>query len=190
MPLAWSEPASGDSPGSMGVGLTDGLREKALEQRLVSLSYQHRMRSDVSAFPRQQFYTSAEADDLEPAHRRWLDMYGTEYHHDKDYLLPLAILGPLERARQLRPDRQGGALLRDASGIDVARTWSYNRYAPRALWLELDPGRRCCGATPAPVAAGGCCHLSYTRMMHGSERCQVGWWRGPCVTRSIATSRW
>jgi len=39
------------------VALTDGLPDWALEQRLVSLSYQHRMHPDISAFPREQFYT-------------------------------------------------------------------------------------------------------------------------------------
>jgi hypothetical protein len=39
------------------VALTDGLPDYELEQRLVSLSYQHRMHPHISAFPREQFYT-------------------------------------------------------------------------------------------------------------------------------------
>lgn len=39
-----------------GVALTDGLPPAALRQRLVSLSFQHRMHPDISAFPRDQFY--------------------------------------------------------------------------------------------------------------------------------------
>jgi hypothetical protein len=37
--------------------LTDGLPNWVLSQRLVSLSYQHRMHPDISGFPRDQFYT-------------------------------------------------------------------------------------------------------------------------------------
>jgi hypothetical protein len=51
--------------GSLGwdneTALTHGLPRWALEQRLVSLSFQHRMHPDISAFPRAQFYA---ADDL------------------------------------------------------------------------------------------------------------------------------
>jgi hypothetical protein len=51
--------------GSLGwdneTALTHGLPRWALEQRLVSLSFQHRMHPDISAFPRQQFYAD---DDL------------------------------------------------------------------------------------------------------------------------------
>jgi hypothetical protein len=39
------------------VALNDGLPEPALVQRIVSLSYQHRMHPDISAFSREQFYT-------------------------------------------------------------------------------------------------------------------------------------
>jgi len=46
-----------------GVALTDGLPPKVLKQRLVSLSYQHRMHPDISAFPREQFYTSDQKDE-------------------------------------------------------------------------------------------------------------------------------
>ena len=37
--------------------MTDGLPDYELEQRLVSLSYQHRMHPHISAFPREQFYS-------------------------------------------------------------------------------------------------------------------------------------
>jgi hypothetical protein len=36
--------------------LTDGLRQQALEERQVSLAFQHRMHPDISAFPRQAYY--------------------------------------------------------------------------------------------------------------------------------------
>jgi superfamily I DNA and/or RNA helicase len=46
--------------GSLGwehkTALTDGLPETALAERMVSLSFQHRMHPDISAFPRRQFY--------------------------------------------------------------------------------------------------------------------------------------
>lgn len=41
--------------------LTDGLPEQALEQRQVSLEFQHRMHPDISAFPREAYYAE---DDL------------------------------------------------------------------------------------------------------------------------------
>jgi superfamily I DNA and/or RNA helicase len=88
-----------------GVALTDGLPSEALAQRLVSLTFQHRMHSHISAYPRQQFYTSPG----EPA-------LGKEF--------------------------QNASLLRDASGLDLERSWTYRRYARQALWLEVDPGRR------------------------------------------------
>jgi len=50
--------------GSMGwrdeTALTGGLPAPVLQQRLVSLSFQHRMHPDISAFPRQAFYSQAE----------------------------------------------------------------------------------------------------------------------------------
>lgn len=45
--------------------LTDGLPEQALEQRQVSLEFQHRMHPDISAFPREAYY--AEDDLLQDA---------------------------------------------------------------------------------------------------------------------------
>ncbi|WP_417783833.1 AAA domain-containing protein [Terasakiella pusilla] len=48
--------------GSMGwdreTVLTDGLSQLDLEQRMISLSFQHRMHPDISAFPREQFYAN------------------------------------------------------------------------------------------------------------------------------------
>ncbi len=46
------------------VALTDGLPKEELNERLVSLSYQHRMHPDISAFPREQFYTEREAQPI------------------------------------------------------------------------------------------------------------------------------
>ncbi len=45
------------------VALTDGLPSRALEDRLVSLSYQHRMHPDIAAFPREHFYTTEGPDE-------------------------------------------------------------------------------------------------------------------------------
>lgn len=39
--------------------LTDGLPKPFLDERMVSLSFQHRMHPDIAAFPRAQFYTEA-----------------------------------------------------------------------------------------------------------------------------------
>ena len=44
------------------VVLTDGFPEYALCRRMVALSYQHRMHSDISAFPREQFYGESERE--------------------------------------------------------------------------------------------------------------------------------
>jgi hypothetical protein len=49
--------------GSLGwqqeTALTDGLPGSVLDERMVSLSFQHRMHPDISAFPRMQFYADA-----------------------------------------------------------------------------------------------------------------------------------
>ncbi|KIG17728.1 putative helicase [Enhygromyxa salina] len=43
-----------------GAVINDGLPPAALAQRMVSLSYQHRMHPDISAFSREQFYTGSD----------------------------------------------------------------------------------------------------------------------------------
>lgn len=55
-----------------GVALTDGLPGHALDQRLVSLEYQHRMHPHISAFCRERFYSSdpPTADDVGESSRR------------------------------------------------------------------------------------------------------------------------
>lgn len=51
--------------------LTHGLPKRALQQRLVSLAYQHRMAPEISAFPRQRFYSTTLPEILdEPATER------------------------------------------------------------------------------------------------------------------------
>lgn len=42
---------------NQGTALNDGLPEHVLRERMVSLSYQHRMHPDISAFSREQFYS-------------------------------------------------------------------------------------------------------------------------------------
>jgi hypothetical protein len=99
------------------VALTDGLPRRALARRLVSLSYQHRMHPDISAFSREQFYTPEDATE-EPVLESLL-LYGL-----------------------LRPTPRSSGLLKDAQDMVEDRDWSYSRYARRALWLEVSPGRR------------------------------------------------
>lgn len=43
---------------SQGTALTDGLPRGTLDERMVSLSFQHRMHPDISAFPRAKFYAN------------------------------------------------------------------------------------------------------------------------------------
>ena len=86
-----------------GVVLTDGLPEAALAQRLVSLTFQHRMHPHISAFPREAFYLSSPDTSVDTA----------------------PALG----------------LLHDAAGMADRRSWSYDRYAKRALWLDVPPRR-------------------------------------------------
>lgn len=45
-----------------GVALTDGLPPSDLEQRMISLRYQHRMDPAISLFPREHFYTEADGN--------------------------------------------------------------------------------------------------------------------------------
>ena len=52
------------------VVLTDGFLERDLHCRMVSLSYQHRMHPDISAFPREQFYESL-LQDADSIDRGW-----------------------------------------------------------------------------------------------------------------------
>lgn len=102
-----------------GVALTDGLPPRALSQRLVSLSYQHRMHPDISAFPREQFYLPDEHDRIEPS-LTFVSHFGVS---------------------RLDPHRPP-ILLRDAATMKVDRAWDYPRYARRALWIEVAPARR------------------------------------------------
>lgn len=90
-----------------GVGLTDGLPSRSLDQRLVSLSYQHRMHPHIAAFSRERFYSPGQEDFAYPA-------------------------------RSQRPP----ILLQDAATMEADRAWTYPRYARRALWIEVGPGRR------------------------------------------------
>ena len=55
------------------VVLTDGFPKNVLGCRMVSLSYQHRMHPDISAFPRKQFYDEALLNDATPMkeERKW-----------------------------------------------------------------------------------------------------------------------
>lgn len=110
-----------DKPG-FGVALTDGLPKPALAQRMVSLSYQHRMHPDISRFPREQFYSDGGAGDSGTDEEQW-GFVGGFYQQRRQ---PAAV-----------------ALLRDARTMAVERQWSYGRYkAGRATWMNVQPDRQ------------------------------------------------
>jgi hypothetical protein len=97
-----------------GVALNDGLPANALRQRMVSLSFQHRMHPHISAFPREHFYASARS----------------------------AVPGPPGASSDSAASAETPLLLRDASTVEAQRAWGYTRYAKRAQWLEVAPERR------------------------------------------------
>ena len=66
-----------------GVVLTDGLPPDKLDERLVSLTYQHRMHPDISAFPREQFYQQEEEG--ENQQELLQDAAGMENRHQWGY---------------------------------------------------------------------------------------------------------
>ena len=113
------------------VALTSGLPPDVLRERLVSLSYQHRMHPHISAFPREQFYTKETAERSPQTSKASLFLVGPTQ--------------PLDRARL-------PALLRDAATMERDRAWSYPRYAQRAVWSPVRPdggGRRRGNVNPA-----------------------------------------
>jgi hypothetical protein len=97
-----------------GVALTDGLPADVLAERIVSLSFQHRMHPDISAFPRERFYSS---------HPPQADESDEDDDHPSDDGLESGL----------------PKLLRDAAPMAAERQWSYSRYARRALWLDTAP---------------------------------------------------
>lgn len=116
------------------VALTAGLPEGKLAQRMVSLQFQHRMHPDISAFPREQFYTS-EASEEEPDEDD-LDEDETE-GQDEDFA------GMFESALTGSDDDEDPTeqLLQDARSMLSDRAWKYSRYARRALWVGVDPNK-------------------------------------------------
>ncbi len=112
--------------------LTDGLTGRVLEQRLVSLRFQHRMHPDISAFSREQFYTPGvvtRLDDAESGGSIDDEEYPQDTNGDSD--------------SWYGEDEDGQVLLLDASTMLEDRDWDYPRYARRALWLDVDSrGRR------------------------------------------------
>lgn len=105
------------------VALTGGLPKAVLDQRLVSLRYQHRMHPDISAFPREQFYTLPGPEI--PAHLQQYIAMGYE---------------SWVRAQLPEPAEP---LLQDASGMEDERRWSFDRYgAGRAVWQQVHPDRK------------------------------------------------
>lgn len=116
-----------------GVALTDGLPPRKLAQRLVSLSYQHRMHPHISAFPREQFYA------------------GNQPEQRAAGAAVLHVWDEIKHAGEIPSET---SLLRDARTIDADRAWDYPRYARRALWIDVAPsGRRAGPRNSSPVEA-------------------------------------
>lgn len=109
-----------------GCALTDGLPSNVLKQRLVSLSFQHRMHPELSAFPREQFYQPS-------------DDHGSQ---NSGVIQPIFGL-----ESQASP-----SLLRDADGMAERRQWTYSRYARRAMWLSVEPQKRSVGVNNSNLA--------------------------------------
>lgn len=111
------------------VALTSGLPERTLAQRMVSLQFQHRMHPDISAFPREQFYTDEASEE--------------EVDADEDEDLVEDFASRFEAALQgaLEYDEPPAQLLRDARSMLTERAWKYSRYARRALWIGVDPSK-------------------------------------------------
>jgi hypothetical protein len=96
------------------VAITDGLPRDVLADRLISLSFQHRMHPDISAFPRERFYSPRA---IEPDERD---------DDDNDNNTPGSLTDT-------------PYLLRDAATMRAERQWRYPRYARRALWIDTAP---------------------------------------------------
>lgn len=118
------------------VVLTGGLPKGVLEARMVSLSYQHRMHPEISAFPRKQFYTKK--PHLTKQDHSLIQMYGREYRADQDYQLTPSILGELDSAR--RKLCEDGLLL-DAQYMRERREWGYSSRS-RARWIAISPDKK------------------------------------------------
>ena len=113
------------------VALTRGLPERILAERMVSLQFQHRMHPDISAFPREQFYTQRPQDEDQDENDDQDDEQGYE---TGDHFAADA-----ERAED--DNEAAEPLLQDARSMLVDRKWGYRRYARRALWIGVDPGK-------------------------------------------------
>jgi hypothetical protein len=114
------------------VALTAGIPDRALNDRMVSLSYQHRMHPEISAFPRRQFYT--EKPILTDQEQSLLQMYGPEYRADQDFNLGREVLESLEVARG---KQSPVALLQDAEYMKERREGGYPSLH-RARWVAVN----------------------------------------------------
>lgn len=94
-----------------GAALNDGLPEEALRERMVSLSYQHRMHPDISAFSREQFYSDADDGkvllrDARSTNRSW------DYTHYSQRALWIDIRRPREQ-RGNRNEAEAEVVMRE-----------------------------------------------------------------------------
>lgn len=119
------------------VALTAGLPRRALEQRMVSLHFQHRMHPDISAFPRGRFYSELEYVDSEESGEDDEDEVQEAASPDEE--IPWGTYGADEE--EYKDDEPDDPLLKDARTMSTERAWSYRRYARRALWIGVAPGK-------------------------------------------------
>jgi superfamily I DNA and/or RNA helicase len=116
------------------VALTAGLPEAKLAQRMVSLQFQHRMHPDISAFPREQFYTSEDPGE-DPDEEDVDEDAGQE--EDFAARFEASLQGSYVDEDEDAPAQ----LLQDARSMLAERAWKYSRYARRALWVGVEPNK-------------------------------------------------
>lgn len=114
------------------VALTAGLPQRAFEQRMVSLHFQHRMHPDISAFPRERFYSDTDYVDSEESVED-----DVEVAPRPDEEISWETFG--EEAADYEEGEPNEPLLQDARTMSTERAWSYRRYARRALWIGVAP---------------------------------------------------
>lgn len=87
--------------------ISKGFSEEELQSRRVILKYQHRMHSDISAYPREEFYTPKAKTNLD---NEYSELNKTEI--------------ALQDAKAPMP-------------IDELRNWEYTRYNNRSVWRDI-----------------------------------------------------
>jgi superfamily I DNA and/or RNA helicase len=88
------------------------------------------MHPDISAFPRERFYTDAvQEDDVDEGGDEELDdEFVAVFDESSD-----GLADTVEESTQL---------LQDARSMRVDRKWKFSRYARRALWIGVSPGKK------------------------------------------------